>query len=88
MKHVPSKIQTEVAKYASSFGTKGALTHFKTKYPKFKFKHSTINTWKKKFASSGSNEQILHKRICQPNFLNDEMIKKIKDIIVGTRIAG
>ena len=44
---VPSKIQTEVAKYASSFGTKGALIHFKTKYLKFKFKHSTINTWKK-----------------------------------------
>ena len=81
---VSSKLQTEVARYATSFGASAAVKHFQKKHPKLKFTRSTIQGWVKKMR----NNHVNVPRSGRPNLLGDPMLKKIKDIIIGTRIAG
>ena len=67
-------------------GTNAAIKKFAKLYPKFTFKRTTINTWKTKYQKNG-NETVL-KSIGRPNLLSDILLKKTKDIIIGTRLAG
>ena len=45
---IPAKIKKEVGRYARDFGTALAIKKFATKYPKYSFLRTTVNTWKKK----------------------------------------
>ena len=45
---VSSKLQTEVARYATSFGATAAMKHYQKKHPKLKFTRTTIQGWVKK----------------------------------------
>ena len=82
---VPSKLQREVAHYATSFGATAAMKHFQMKHPKLKFSRSTIQGWVKKLDING---QVKIQRHGRPNLLGDHLQKKVKDIIIGTRLAG
>ena len=45
---IPAKVKKEVGLCARDFGTASAIKKFTTKYPKYSFIRTTVNTWKKK----------------------------------------
>ena len=45
---ISAKIKKEIALYASDFGTASAIKKFSTKYRKYSFIRTTVNTWEKK----------------------------------------
>ena len=70
-------------------GMKVALKRFSSKYPQHEFKRVTINNWKKKNPKDQeSGEGNFINKIGRPNKVNDESMLKIKEIIVGIRLAG
>ena len=83
---ISENIRKEVGKYAMVNGTNAAIKKFAKLYPKFTFKRTAINTWKTKYQKNG-NETVL-KSIGRPNLLSDILLKKTKNIIIGTRLAG
>ena len=87
--NIPPRVKVEVGKYALINGTKAALKCFSSKYPQYEFKQVTINNWKKKIPKdheSGVGNFI--NKIGRPNKVNNEIMLKIKEIIVGIRLAG
>ena len=46
---VSSKLQAEVARYATSFGATAAMKYFQKKHPKLKFTRTTIQGWVKRW---------------------------------------
>ena len=66
--------------------TQSALIHFKKKYTRFTFLRTSVNNWKKK-EKNGVN-YTLKQGSGRPNLLSDELLGKVKDIIVGTRATG
>ena len=81
---IPSKIKKEVSLYARDFGNASAIKKFTTKYPKYPFIRTTVNTWKK----CNDGDWTVIKRIGRPNLLDSGMLKKVKDIALRTRMAG
>ena len=68
---------------------KVAVKCFSSKYPQYEFKRVTINNWKKKFPKDqGSGEGNFINKIGRPNKVNVKIMLKIKEIIVGIRLAG
>ena len=45
-----------------------------------------MNNWKNKFKTGGDN--FVSKKVGRPNLLEDNLIKKVKDIAIVTRQAG
>ena len=82
---IPAKIKKEVGLYARGFITASAIKKFTTKYLKYSFIRTTVNTWKKKCNNS---DWTVIKRIGRPSPLDSDMLKKVKDIALGTRMAG
>ena len=83
------RVKVEVRKHALSNGTKAALKRFSSKYPHYEFKRVTIYNWKKKIPK----DQVLGEgnflnKIGRSSKVNDEIMLKIKEIIVGIRLAG
>ena len=83
---VPEKVKIEVGRYAALNGTKAALKRYSKIYPKYDLKRTSVNSWKSKIKDKKENS--LAKRSGRPNLLSDDLLKKTKDIIIGTRIAG
>ena len=81
---IPAKIKKEVGLYARDFVNAYAIKKFTTKYPKYSFIRTTVNTWKKK--CNDGNWTVI-KRIGRPNLLDSGMLKNVKDIALGTRMA-
>ena len=69
-----------------TFGTSSAIKKFSVKYPKFTFIRTSVNNWKNKCKTGGDN--FVFKKVGRPNLLDDNLIKKVKDIAIGTRQAG
>ena len=61
-----------------------ALT-FLAKYPKYRFIRTSVNNWKNK-CKAGDN--VVFKKVGRQNLLDQNIIKKVKDIAIGTRQAG
>ena len=80
---IPARIKKEVDLCAKDFGTASAFKKFTTKYPKYSFSRTTVNTWKKK---CNDGDWTVIKRIGKPNLLDSGMLKKVKDIALGTRM--
>ena len=74
---IPAKIKKEVGLYARDFGTASAIKKFSTKYPKYSFLRTTVNTWKKKCNDDDE--------IGRPNLLDFGILK---DIALETRMGG
>ena len=82
---IPAKIKKEVGLYARDFGTASAIKKFTTKYRKYSFIRTTFNAWKKK---CNDDDWTVIKRIGRPKLLDPSMLKKVKDIALGTRMTG
>lgn len=67
-------------------GTQAAITKFSKQYLKLKFKHTTINSWKTTVKKKGDTYSFKNKG--RPNLLSASLLKKAKDVIIGTRLAG
>ena len=52
---------------------------------KYLFIRTAVNTWKKK---CNDGDWIVIKKIGRPDLLDSGMLKKVKDIALGTRMAG
>ena len=76
----------EVRKYASAHSTKDVLAKFSKQYPKYTFKKMSINSWKASYKNNGNSQNL--KKIGRPNLLLDELLKRTKDVIIGSRLAG
>ena len=83
-KNVPDKIKKEVGRYALAHSTNDALKHFTEKYPHTKFVRTSVNNWKKK---EEKGVRRMNKK-GRPNLLADDLLSKVKDIIIGTRATG
>ena len=59
---------------------------FSVKYPKLTFIRTSVNNWKNKYKTRGNN--CVFKKVGRPNLLDDNLIKKFKDIAIGTRQAS
>ena len=86
-KQIPENVKREVGKYASIFGTSSAIKKFSLKYPKHSFIRTSVNNWKNKF-KEGRDGDVVLKKVGRPNILDDHLIRKVKDIAIGTRQAG
>ena len=81
--NVPEKIKVKVGEYASLHGTKAAMDYFTKIYPHHTFLRTSVNNWKKKI----KDKKIQGKK-GRPNLLDENLLNKVKDVIVGTRAAG
>ena len=59
---------------------------FTVKYPKFRFIRTSVNNWKNKFKTG--TDSFVFKKVGRPNLLDNNLIKKVEDIAIGTRQAG
>ena len=84
--NIPKHIRMEVGKYALAHSTKDALAKFSKQYPKYTFKRTSINSWKASFKNNGNSQNL--KKISRPNLLSEELLKRAKDVIIGSRLAG
>ena len=71
--------------YVRDFGTASAIKKINTKYQKYFFIRTAVNPWKKK---CNDGDWTVTKSIGRPNLLDSCMLKKVKDIALGTRMAG
>ena len=82
-KRIPDEIMKEIGTYANVYGTASAIKKFSTKYEKYTFNRTIVNSWKAK----SKNKSVFNKA-GRPNILGENLIKKVKDIAIGTRAAG
>ena len=82
---IPAKITKETGLYARDFGTASVIKKFTTKYPKYSFIRTTVNTWKKK---CNNGDWTVIERIGRPNLLDSCMLKKVEDNVLGIGMAG
>ena len=88
--NIPSRIKEEVGKYAHTYGTQAAIKRFKSKYPHYTFLRTTINNWKRKFNKKDGvpSKSPTFRKAGRPNIVRDELVQKIKEVIVGVRLSG
>ena len=87
--NVPSKIKEEIGRYVLIHGTKSAIDRFAKVYTKYSLKRTTVNGRKESCKKKKNDQPIAPiQRKRRPNLVDDEVLKKIKDIIVGSRLAG
>ena len=88
--NIPSCIKEEVGKYAHTYRTQAAIKRFKSKYPHYTFLRTTINNWKRKFNKKEGvpSESPIFRKAGRPNIVRDELVQKIKEVIVGVRLSG
>ena len=70
--------------YAAIHRTKPAIDHFSKIYAKFSLKR-TVNAWKEKLKKDFLS---LARKKARPNLVDDEMLQKIRDVIIGSCLAG
>ena len=84
--NLPEKVRKDVGRYALIHRTKAAVDKYSKIYPKYDLKRTSVNTWKTKCKSNKENTLI--KKSGRRNRLSDELLRKTKDIVIGTRSAG
>ena len=84
-KDIPDSVKIEVSRHARDLGTASAIKKYTIKYPKYTFNRTTVNSWKSRYKE---NEKTVGKKVGRPNILDDNLLKKVMDIAIGTRMAG
>ena len=56
-KGIPKEIKKEVGTYVNIYGTASAIKKFSTKYEKYTFNRTTVNSWKAK----SKNKSVFNK---------------------------
>ena len=59
---------------------------FSKQYPKCTFKRTSINFWKASIKNIENSQNL--KKIGRLNLLSEESLKRTKDVIIGSRLAG
>ncbi|MCH2406248.1 MAG: hypothetical protein MK200_08665, partial [Nitrosopumilus sp.] len=86
---IPRKIKLEVAKHAKFHGTSSAIQKYSKLHPKYTFHRTTVNSWKQKLLQKSNNQDLpTFTKAGRPNLVDEVLMQKVKDIIVGTRLAG
>ena len=83
--NIAKHIRMEVGKYGLTHSTKDALAKFSKQYPKYTFKRTSINSWNASFKNNENSQNV--KKIGRPNLLSEELLKRTKDVIIGSRLA-
>ena len=83
--NVTSKIKQEIGSYALIHGTKAAIDRFSKDYTNYSLKRTMVNGWKERCKKNDLHSIAKRGR---PNLVEDEMLKKVKDVIIGSRLAG
>ena len=65
--------------------TKAAIERFSKVYTRYLLKRTTVNEWKERCKK---NDLHSIRKKGTPNLVDNEMLKKIKDVIIGSRLAG
>ena len=78
--NIQSKIKQETGSYALIYGTKATIDRFTKVYTKYSLKRTTINRSKERYKKN--DLQSIRKR-GRPNLVDDEMLKKMKVVIIG-----
>ena len=82
-------MKEEVGKYALTYGTNAAIKRFSTKYTQYDFIRTTVNNWKSRFANKqGGAKSQMFSKVGRPNKANDELMAKIKDVIIVGTFSG
>ena len=69
--------------YAKVYGTASAIKTFSSKYAKYNFYRTTVNSWNAWCKVANAT----FKKAGRPNLLDETLRKKVKDIAVGKRVA-
>ena len=85
-KEIPQKVEREVGSWedALKFGTSSAIKKISVEYPKFI--RTSVNNWKSKCKTRGDN--FVFKKVGRRNLLDNNLIKKVRDIAIGTLQGG
>ena len=83
--NIPSKMKLGIGSYALIHGTKAAIDRFSKVCAKYSHKRTTVNEWKERCKKNDLHS--IEKR-GRPNLADDEMLKRIKYVITGSRLAG
>ena len=86
--NIPPCIRAKTGKYALCYGTQPVRKRFSSKYPQYEFKWSTVNNWKKKLTIDPQSRKGQFTKAGRPNKVNDELMLKIKEVIIGILLAG
>ena len=62
-------------------GTASVIKKVWSKYVKYNFNRTTVNAWKSKWKVANPT----FKKAGRPNLLEETLLKKVKDIAIGTR---
>ena len=81
-KAVPATIK-KAGIYAKVYGTASAIKTFSSKYAKYNFNRTTVNSWNAQCKVANPT----FKKAGRPNLLDETLLKKVKDIAVGKRVA-
>ena len=85
--NAPSKIKEEIGRYALIYGTKSAIDRFSKVYTKYSLERTTVSGWKESCKKKKNHQPIAPiQGKGRPNLVDDEILKKIKDI-VRSRLA-
>ena len=79
-------LKKELGWYAPIHGTKAGSDCFNEKYPKYNLVRTSADSWKKKIGSKSS--QTPFEKKVRPNLLNDNLLKNVKYVMIGTGVAG
>ena len=79
---IPAKIKEEVGLYARDFSTASAIEKFTTKYPKYSFVRTRVNTWRKK---CNDGDWTVIKRIGRPSLLETSLFPRMTGGVISRR---
>ena len=84
--NIPKHIGMEAGKITLAHSTKDALVKFSKQYPKYMFQQTSINSWKASFKNNENSQNL--KKIGRPNLLPEELLKRTKNVIIGSHLAS
>ena len=70
--------------YAKVYGTASSTKKFSSRHGRYNFNRTTVNSWKAERKVANPT----FKKAGRPNLLDETLLKKVKDIAIGTRAAG
>ena len=82
-KAIPEIIKKEVGMYAKVYGTASAIKKILFKYAKYNFDKTTVNPSTAKWKVANPT----FKKAGRPSLVDETLLKKVKDIPIGRRVA-
>ena len=84
-KEIPEKVKREIENHALTFRTLSAIKKIFRKVSEI-YVLELLNNWKNKCRTGG--DKFAFQKVGKPNLLDDHLIKKVKDIAIGSCQAG